>query len=122
LWADGRNQKDEIEIIRRVIFDHVTALEKYTEGVTVISANTVNEFIGRFITTRPNSQILVDLRQAVVDQFKGRDVLGEKNDSIIDYCLDVAAACSSLDSQSRSKRVVPEEKQLIKLLIKELEL
>lgn len=122
MWADGRNQPAEIEIIRSITQRHVDSLNQSAEGVTVISNADVDEFLNILTTNRPSPDLLKELRDITIDHLKDKGQLQAKNQTIFDYCMDMAAACVSQFPYEFDQRIVESEKQLLQELICELKL
>jgi len=96
MWADGRNQDKEISIIQEITEKHVAELNGLVEGITVISNQDAKDFLNRFLHVRPPEGLLTELRELTVDWLKDKGKIHDKGDTIISYCLDIAAACAAL--------------------------
>lgn len=118
MWADGRNQSKEISIIYEITEKHVTRLNNLVDGITVISQRDTRDFLDRFLHTRPPKSLLSELRALTLDWLNETGKAPEKGDSILGYCVDIAAACA--DTDRFDDRVVQEEKLLLKELSKAL--
>ncbi len=118
IWADGRNQSKEIAIIHEITEKHVCNLNDQADGLTVVSKQDAKEFLSRFLQTRPPAGLLKELRELTFDWLADKGKMKDKNDSIISYCLDIAAACATNDNFN--ERVVMQEKVLLKDLTKAL--
>ncbi len=120
MWVDGRNQSKEVSIIREVTEKHVAMLNGLVEGVTVVSNRDAKDFLNRFLHVRPPEGLITELRDLTVDWMNQKDKVREKGDTIMGYCLDIAAACAS--TEKFDDRIVEQEKLLLKELITALEL
>ncbi len=120
MWVDGRNQHKEISIIKEITQRHVSKLNSLVEGITVISEQDAKEFLDRFLHTRPKERLLTVLRELTVDWLKDKGQIHNKGDSIMSYCLDIAAACAS--TEKFDDRIVQQEKALLKELATNLDI
>ncbi|KZZ35330.1 MULTISPECIES: hypothetical protein [unclassified Oleiphilus] len=118
MWADGRNQSKEVSIIHEITEKHVAQLNSLVEGVTVVSKEDTREFLNRFLHVRPSEGLLSEIRELTIDWLKETGKAQDKGDSILSYCIDIAAACASTDKFD--DRVVEQEKLLLKELTKAL--
>ena len=62
------------------------------------------------------------LRQITIDHLKDQNVLHQKNQTIFDYCMDMAAACVTAFPFEFDERIASSEKALLKELILALKL
>ena len=120
MWADGRNQDKEISIIQEITEKHVAELNGLVEGITVISNQDAKDFLNRFLHVRPPEGLLTELRELTVDWLKDKGKIHDKGDTIISYCLDIAAACAATDKFD--DRIVEQEKLLLKELAEALDI
>jgi len=122
MWADERNQAAEVGIMRTITQRHLDVLNQFAEGVTVISSADVDEFLNKLTTTRPSAELLKALRDITIDHLKNKGQLQAKNQTIFNYCVDMAAACVTQFPYKFDERIVESEKQLLLELIQALDL
>jgi phenylpyruvate tautomerase PptA (4-oxalocrotonate tautomerase family) len=120
MWVDGRNQRKEADIIHQITEKHVSELNRLVEGITVISNQDAQDFLNRFLHTRPSEGLLTELRELTVVWLEDKAKIDDKGDTIMGYCLDIAAACAS--TNKFDDRIVEQEKQLLKELAEALEI
>ena len=121
IWADGKNQIQEVNILKDFTVKHLSMLSKDADGLEVVSVEEANQFIDHFLQQRPNKMLIDDLKSLAIERMKQRGDK-EKINSVIDYCMDIAAACVSAYPYQPSERVREEEKVLIREIIISLEL
>ena len=121
IWADGNNQEQEIHLLQQFTTQHIANLSKDAEGIEVVSVDEANEFINHFMDERPDPELINNLKSLAVERMKGKG-RPEVIDSVIDYCMDIAAACVNHYPYQPSERVRAEEKSLLKGLISSLHL
>ena len=120
MWADGCNQRKEKEIIHEITSRHVEKLNNLVEGVTVISRQDAWDFLNRFLDARPPEGLITALRELSVDWMQERCKIQDQGETIMGYCLDIAAACAS--TEKFDDRIVEQEKLLLKELVEALEI
>lgn len=120
MWVDGRNQSKEIAIIHEITQKHVSKLNSLVDGITVISDQDMKKFLNRFLYVRPSEGLLTELRELTVDWLKDKEQIHNKGESIMSYCLDIAAACAS--TEKFDERIVQQEKMLLKELAENLDI
>ena len=121
IWADGKNQIQEINILNDFTVKHLSSLSKDADGLEVVSVEEANQFIDNFLQQRPSQRLIDDLKLLSIERIKQRGDQ-QKISSVIDCCMDIAAACVSAYPYQPSERVREEEKLLIREIIISLEL
>jgi len=123
LWVDGKNQTEEINLIYEFAINHIAELSAHTEGEELLTEAEINEFMQRFIHTRPSKELLTTLRK-LANSFIFQQHDQEKNEirkeRIIDFCIDIASAAVTQYPYDRHNRFVAEEKVLLIDLMKTL--
>jgi hypothetical protein len=122
IWADGKNQAEEIAILKRFAMQHLSRLSNLNEGVMPITVEATNEFLTRFSNSAPSQALLTDLKGLCIQQLGNRhDSVEAQNraDDILDFCIDIAAACAEQYPYEFNERIVEEEKKILKLLMRE---
>ncbi len=115
IWADGKNQENELKLLYRFTVEHLSRVTSGSEGIEVISEDDINEFIDRFVNHPPASEMLADLRQCCIEKLERKNFEDRQQttSAILDYCMDVAAACVSSYPYKFDERVVKKEKELL---------
>lgn len=115
IWADGRNQEHELNILYRATVNHLCHISDNDNAVEVISENDVNSFLHHFSDQKPDPDMLAELRALCIEKLKNKpsDSAKQTANSILDYCMDVAAACVQDYPYSFDERIVRREKDLL---------
>jgi hypothetical protein len=119
IWADGKNQEKEISILQDFTIRHLANLSNAADGLEVISVEEANSFIDYFMKQRPSDELLADLKGLAVQKLAA-ELSSNSRDMIIEYCMDIAAACVTEYPYSSSERVQAQEKAIITDLIQTL--
>ncbi len=109
LWADGMNQEGELKILYNFVIEHIAKLDQLSE-TSVISVADANSFLDRFAHQRPDPQLVEELMAL----FHGKS--GSDRRTILNYCMDIAAACTTHYPFGLQERVMREEKNLLQKL------
>jgi len=124
MWADGRNQQPELNLLYRFTLEHIARLDRGA-GVHTVSVADANDFLDRFAHRRPPPELLERLRNFVFDRNQNRsnqDAVRHRNETMLDYCMDIAAACVPRYPYGMHDRIVRDEKKFLKELIQQLPL
>ena len=116
IWAEGKNKTPEINILYHFTIEHLARLNRDSNSVEVISEDEVNRFIDRFIHERPDPQMLKDLRDVCAIRISEKTDEADRQasrEAILNYCIDIAAACASQYPYKFNERIVAEEKKLL---------
>jgi hypothetical protein len=119
IWADGKNQQKEISILQDFTIRHLANLSNAAEGLEVISVKEANSFIDYFMKQRPSDELLADLKGLAMQKLEA-ELSSNSREMIIEYCMDIAAACVTEYPYSSSERVQAQEKAIITDLIQTL--
>ena len=111
LWADGKNQKHEKDVL-------IGYIEKQVERINraachqVISLAEAKTFVSKYVCEMPNQGLLAELRKMVeVVVFQGENAEALR-DSMLCHCLDIGANAVSLHPyEGYDKRFTLEEKK-----------
>lgn len=112
LWADGMNQEGELKILYKFVIEHIANLDQLSES-SVISVADANSFLDRFAHQKPDPRLIDEL----MTLFHGKNNVNRQ--TILNYCMDIAAACTTHYPFGLQERVVREEKKLLKKLFRE---
>jgi len=124
MWADGKNQQPELNLLYRFTLEHIARLDRGA-GIHTVSVADANDFLNRFAHRRPPPELLKRLRNFVFDRDQDRsdqDAVRHRNETMLDYCLDIAAACVTCYPYGVHDRIIQEEKMFLKELIQRLPL
>jgi hypothetical protein len=119
MWADGICQEQEKEILFDYTRKHLEKLAEFANGIEVISMNEAFDFLKRFLYERPSAELLKDLRECALHSLNKQNDDAAKKE-LINYCMDIAAACVPHYPYDSNERIIEEEKQLIQELISRL--
>jgi len=120
IWADGKSQDAEIAILKHFATTHLAELTKNNEGLLPVTVESTNKFLERFTQQAPSEQMLQDLMKLCTERLLSHPDIEYsrlKSDQIIDFCIDIAAACASVYPYDFDERVVTEEKRALRELI-----
>jgi len=123
IWADGRNQEAEIKLLYRFTIEHLSRTSREDSEVGIVSEADLNHFINRFLSKAPDPNMLKDLREACLLKLEKTPSLNQALDSkeaIIDYCMDIAAACVKTYPYKFDERIVKQEKELLTEIVNAL--
>ena len=115
LWADGTNRPQELHLLYQFLIEHIAFLDKQA-GEQVITIDDANDFLERFAHQRPPKYLLKRLHDIILQL--NHNSFTEQKQTILDYCMDIAAACTKSYPYPLRGRVIDEEKELLKDLFK----
>jgi hypothetical protein len=116
IWADGRNQPAELNILYKFAIEHIAYLDRQA-GVQALGSDDANDFLERFALHRPPPGLLAELRRITASSEIGGN--NPRSGTILEYCLDIAAACTTHYPFSLRQRVMENEKKLLEKLFRE---
>lgn len=118
VWADGMNQRGETIIIDQSVRQHREKLKQMADGLEVISENDYLQFNHLFLDQRPKPTLMGELRAICMElALEGPSHDPMEWDCLLDYCLDIAAACVTDYPYAFNERISHHEKDLLKALI-----
>ena len=103
IWADDNNQSGELRILYNFLIEHTAFLDRIA-GIQVVSPEDADAFPDRFAHNRP-SPLLAELTSIV-----SKAVPTHRHPTIFEYCLDIAAACTTQYPYGLRDRIIDEEK------------
>lgn len=115
LWADGINHPQELKILYHFLIEHIAFLDKQA-GDQVVTIEDANDFLDRFAHQRPSERLLKRLHDIILQL--NHHSFTEQKHTILDYCMDIASACTNTYPYPLRGRVAEEEKKLLKGLFK----
>jgi len=113
LWADDKNQPGELRILYQCLIEHIAHLDQ-SSGIHAISVNDANDFLDRFAHRKPSDHLLSQLR--ALSTHSSQSLPEARRSSIFEYCLDIAAACTTQYPYELRHRIIDEEKKLLQKL------
>lgn len=113
IWADGHNQANELSLLYKFTIEHIAALDR-SSGFPFASIEDANDFLDRFTQQRPSRQLLEKLselvaRSAIADE-------SNRHQTVLNYCMDIAAACTVRYPFGPQERIIESEKALLNKL------
>ncbi|MCK5356556.1 MAG: hypothetical protein KAJ63_15675, partial [Methyloprofundus sp.] len=113
MWLDGENQPGELKILYQFVLEHIAYIDQ-AAGTQVLSVEDANDFLDRFAHQKPPQKLLTELHD-IVTQEEG--VIEHRKMDILEYCLDISAACVIQYPYGVRDRIQKNEKEfLIKLI------
>ena len=114
MWADGQNQDAELALLYKYTIEHIAHLDR-SSGSTMITVDDANDFLDRFAHQKPPAELLQRLRELVVHALHKDKADGYE--TIMEYCLDIAAACTTRYPFGLQERITQSEKSLLTELL-----
>jgi serine/threonine protein kinase len=114
IWADGTVQEEELRILDSFLHTHVANVNELCQA-EVVSFEQARTFATRFLNERPDPELLRLLRRIVplVTSENESGVMSlARRRAMLDFCLDIGAACVAEYPQGDRERFCREEKQL----------
>lgn len=118
MWIDGKNQAGELKILYQFVIEHIALLDQ-AAGMEVVSIDEANDFLDRFAHSKPSPHLLNELRQLVTGSETASD---QRKLNILEYCLDISAACVSTYPYKNRERIMTLEKQFLLKLMEEFKI
>lgn len=97
MWADGLVQQPEADLLDAFVVEHVAAINALS-GAKILSVDDARRFAQRFLRERPDDGLMEELRSLIPSvRFSSSDQAGNdaRRQVIIEWCLDIGAACVS---------------------------
>ncbi len=118
VWADGSNQRGEMVILEHYVRDLRQRLREMADGLEVISDGDYERFKAFFLAQRPDAAVLRELHEIAREQALSTPISNPIEwEVIVDYCMDIAAACVTEYPYDFNERITFDEKQLLKTLV-----
>lgn len=120
MWTDGHNQEPEIKLICDFIDEHRRRLREMAGGIEVIDDKTLRRFISRFVERRPDKGLLEalwELAHPLVLSHPDDDHNRAHAKRILNFCLDIAAACVVQYPYDDRARFLTAEKEALHALM-----
>lgn len=113
IWADGKAQTGEIDILNRYLKHHVANINKLA-GFEALNYDMARNFADRFLSERPAPELLTSLRSlfsAIHQASENTDIKNRLRDSLLSACLDIASSSVVQYPYGPGDRFNPEEKR-----------
>jgi hypothetical protein len=123
VWADGRSQKAEMDLVYRAVLDRMAGLSREAHGEAVVTVEEANAFLDRFLHTRPSPELLRRLRELAGPLvFSDADPAAneQRKDTLLELCMDIAAASVHHYPFGARERFMQAEKDLLLDLMRTL--
>lgn len=115
-WADGRVQKSEAGLLVDFTRRWLALLRDDAGGEAIVSISQAQNFIDRFVKARPDPALIGRLRELAVNMLElnsDRARVKQNERTVLEYCIDIAAAAVSSYPYEARERVMNEEKALL---------
>jgi len=119
IWADGIAQSAELRLLDEFLAQHVRNLNELGERV-VVTLERAREFVSRFLRERPDPDLLRLLRGLFVEvrlNAAPESVRSLRRQAVLDFCLDLGAACVAEYPHGDHQRFCQAEKRLFEELV-----
>lgn len=116
IWADGRAQQAEVDLLLDFTRRWLSLLKSDADGETVVDVAHAQRFLERFLRQRPSQELLGRLRELALDLLasnSNQQQVIERSRSILEYCIDIAAATVQTYPYAPRERVMDDEKNLL---------
>ena len=112
MWMDGKNQQGELKILYQFVLEHISYLDQ-AAGTQILTVEDANDFLDRFAHNKPPQRLLTELHNLITQE---QGVAEHRKMDILEYCLDISAACVISYPYGIRERVQSDEKEyLLKL-------
>ncbi len=89
MWMDGKNQPGELKILYQFVLEHIVYIDQ-AAGSQVLTVEDANDFLDRFAHQRPAQELLTELHNIVARE---AGIAEQRKMDVLEYCLDISAAC-----------------------------
>lgn len=122
MWADGRVETCESDLVLRFLEQHVDRLNR-AAGARVLSHADAHAFARRFARERPSPELLGLLRRLVPTvslASSDRPSNERQRRNILDFCIDIGAACGEPPPRIPIEHFCVEEKRAFEEILQTL--
>ncbi|WP_317706536.1 hypothetical protein [Methylomarinovum caldicuralii] len=114
VWAEGHNQEAELRILEAFARRHMEELNGLL-GYQAVTERDLENFMDRFARRRPPQALLAKLRTIACHRVRRRSSgeMADKAGRILEYCIDIAAACVTRYPYSLRERIMEGERRLL---------
>lgn len=116
IWADGKAQGAEVDILYRFVSDQVHAYRRDVEDHDFLPDAQVHAFLERFLNERPSPRLLAALRKlsgAMVAAGADPETNVRRATTVLEFCLDIAAASVTHYPYGQRERFMEMEKRIL---------
>ena len=121
--ADGRVQQAEIDILKDYTLRLLVCLKEQSDGMAVVPKSRASDFISRLLMPTPDSERLKRLRQLCLKLIQVSNdtqwAIAQER-TLLEYCIDIAAASVVGYPYSIRGRVIEPEKRLLAELVRDM--
>jgi len=110
MWADGQNQDAELALLYKYTIEHIANVDR-SSGSSIITVDDANDFLDRFAHQKPPAELLQRLRELVVHALDKDKA--DNQQTMMEYCMDIAAACTTRYPFGLQERITRNEKSLL---------
>lgn len=113
LWADGRAESVEVELLQDFLRQHVDAINEMA-GTPVLTHQDGIDFLRRFLAARPSEALLTALAEKIAPvRLATSDATANRRgrQTILEWCLDIGAAAVSEYPYGVRERFCQREKE-----------
>ncbi len=115
MWLDGKNQESELNILYQFVLEHIAYLDK-AAGAHILTVEDANDFLDRFAHHKPSQKLLSELHNIIT---KETSIIEHRKMDILEYCLDISAACVVHYPYGNRERIRQDEKEFLLKLFAE---
>jgi hypothetical protein len=104
MWSDGALQHRELDVFQAYLEKHVSRMNALA-GYSMLTIETAQAFIQRFLTDRPSTQLLETLRSLIPPIRMGSSEQEDNErlrSSLLQVCLDIATSSTIADGVAPS--------------------
>lgn len=115
-WADGRVQQAEAELLLDFTRRWLNLLRRDAGGETIVDTAHAQRFIDRFMRIPPDPEEIVRLRELAINMLElnsDEQRVKQNERTVLEYCIDIAAAAVNDYPYEIRQRVMHEEKDLL---------
>lgn len=119
IWADGIAQNAELNLLDDFLEQHVRHLNELAER-EVVTRDQARAFVARFLSRRPDPELLRTLRGLYVEtrlRTAPESVRALRRQAVLDFCLDLGAACVAEYPHGDHQRFCRAEKELFEEIV-----
>jgi hypothetical protein len=122
MWADGKIQDGELELLEEFTQKHVSNVNTLAQSA-ILSQTDAEQFLNRFTQARPDPRLLEQLRQLIPPVWLSNSdavLNAQRREDILQWCLDIGAACVSEYPYGNRDRFDASEKECFQSILNTL--
>jgi hypothetical protein len=124
IWADGRAQEGEIDVLDDYLEKHVDYINKLA-GYDILTPEGAKKCVSLFLKERPNEDLLKTLRSFIVPvrlSSSDAELCNKLRASLLAACLDIASSSVTEYPYGLNDRFNPQEKKCFFEILESLSL